>query len=213
VELGVFQTEHWLLVQVSKRKGLIDKDEKYKRRNNKMRVKINKNKKHQMLLDHKEAILQKEKEGLPIAEIAQEYKVHFVTIYDFLRECGIKRTTDGRFKSKFVINKENIIRQYREEVPVEEIAENENVTMKTIYKHLLKWGIRKKGDRIYHGHDNKEKAKSKNLTFEQRVSPELLAKRKENNRINNKGVKFYKTIETIHDKFLVQSMIDKTGGD
>ena len=172
-----------------------------------------KNKTHKILLDHKEDIIQKEKQGVPIAEIAQEYKVHFVTIYDFLRECGIKRTTDGRFKSKFVINKENIIRQYREEVPVKEIAENENVTMKTIYKYLKKWGVRKEGDRTYHGYDNKEKAKSKKLTFEQRVSPELLAKRKENNRINNKGVKFYKTIETIHDKFLVQSMMDKTGGD
>jgi transposase len=164
-------------------------------------------------MDQKEIIIQKEKQGIPIAEIAKKYGVHFVTIYDFLRECGIKRTTDGRFKSKFEINKENIIRQYREEVPVKEIAENENVTMKTIYKHLLKWEIRKKGDRIYHGYEDKEKVKSKKLTFEQRVSPELLAKRKENNRINNKGVKFYKTIETIHDKFLVQSMIDKTGGD
>jgi len=152
-----------------------------------MRVKINKNKKHQMLMDHKEAILQKEKEGMPIAEIAQEYKVHFVTIYDFLRECGIKRTTDGRFKSKFVINKKNIIRQYREEVPVREIAKNEGNTMKTIYKYLKKWGIRKKGDyRIYHGYEDKEKVKSKKLTFEQRVSPELLAKMKENTRINQK---------------------------
>lgn len=146
-----------------------------------------KNKTHKILLDHKEEIIQKEKQGIPIREIAKEYGVHFVTIYYFLRECGIKRTTDGRFKSKFVINKENIIRQYREEVPVEEIAENENVTMKTIYKYLKKWGVRKEGNyRIYRGYDDEEKAKSKKLTFEQRVSPELLAKMKENTRINQK---------------------------
>ena len=146
-----------------------------------------KNKTHKILLDHKEDIIQKEKQGVPIAEIAQEYKVHFVTIYDFLREYGIKRTTDGRFKSKFVINKENIIRQYREEVPVETIAKNENVTMKTIYKYLKKWGVRKEGDyKMYRGYDDEGKVKSKNLTFKQRISPELLAKMKENTRINQK---------------------------
>jgi len=172
-----------------------------------MRVKINKNKKHQMLMDHKEAILQKEKEGLSIADIAQEYKVHLVTIYDFLRKCGIKRTTNGRFKSKFVINKENIIRQYREEVPVKEIAENENITMKTIYKYLKKWGIRKEGDyRIYRGYDDEEKVKSKKLTFEQRISPELLARMKENTRINQK----YSSKYPYKEEFLVQEILKKS---
>jgi len=173
---------------------------------------ISKNKKHNILMKHKKEIIQKEKEGLSIADIAQEYKVHLVTIYDFLRECGIKRTTNGRFKSKFVINKENIIRQYQEEVPVEEIAENENITMKTIYKYLKKWGIRKEGDyRIYRGYDDEEKVKSKKLTFEQRISPELLAKMKENTRINNKYMKSYKTVETMHrDKFLVQEILKKS---
>ena len=143
-------------------------------------------------MKHKKEIIQKEKQGIPIREIAKEYGVHFVTIYYFLRECGIKRTTDGRFKSKFVMNKENIIRQYREEVPVEKIAENENVTMKTIYKYLKKWGVRKEGDyRIYHGYDDEGKVKSKKLTFEQRVSPELLARMKENTRINKLYIKIY----------------------
>jgi len=158
-------------------------------------------------MDHKEAILQKEKEGLSIADIAQEYKVHLVTIYDFLRKCGIKRTTNGRFKSKFVINKENIIRQYREEVPVKEIAENENITMKTIYKYLKKWGIRKEGDyRIYRGYDDEEKVKSKKLTFEQRISPELLARMKENTRINQK----YSSKYPYKEEFLVQEILKKS---
>jgi transposase len=143
-------------------------------------------------MDQKEIIIQKEKQGIPIAEIAKKYGVHFVTIYDFLRECGIKRTTDGRFKSKFVINKENIIRQYREEVPVKEIAENENVTMKTIYKHLKKWGVRKEGYyKMYRGYDDEGKVKSKNLTFKQRISPKLLARMKENTRINKLYIKTY----------------------
>jgi transposase len=169
-----------------------------------MKFKISKNKKHQILMDHKEAILQKEKEGLPIKEIAREYKVHFVTIYDFLREFGIKRITDGRFKSKFVMNKENIIRQYREEVPVREIAKNEGITMKTIYKYLKKWGTRKEGDyRIYHGYDDEGKVKSKNLTFEQRISPELIAKMKENTRINQK----YSSRYPYKEEFLVQEIL------
>jgi transposase len=157
-----------------------------------MKVKISKNKIHQRLMDHKDIIIQKEKQGMPIAEIAQEYKVHLVTIYDFLRECGIKRITNGRFTSELVLNKENIIRQYREEVPVKAIAENESVTMKTIYKYLKKWGVRKEGDyKIYRGYDDEGKVKSKKLTFEQRVSPELLARMKENTRINKLYIKIY----------------------
>lgn len=157
-----------------------------------MRLKTSTNRIHQRLMDHKEEIIQKEKQGISIKEIAKEYNVYFATIYDFLREFGIKRTTDGRFKSKFVINKENIIRQYREEVPVREIAKNEGITMKTIYKYLKKWGVRKGGDyRIYCGYDDEGKVKSKKLTFEQRVSPELLARMKENTRINKLYIKIY----------------------
>jgi len=165
------------------------------------------NRTHQILMDQKDIIIQKEKDGMSIAEIAQEYKVHFATIYYFLRECGIKRTTDGRFKSKFVINKENIIRQYREEVPVETIAKNENVTMKTIYKYLKKWGVRKEGDyKMYRGYDDEGKVKSKNLTFKQRISPELLAKMKENTRINQK----YSSRYPYKEEFLVQEILKKS---
>jgi hypothetical protein len=77
-------------------------------------------------------------------------------------------------------------------VPVKAIAENESVTMKTIYKYLKKWGVRKEGDyKIYRGYDDEGKVKSKKLTFEQRVSPELLARMKENTRINKLYIKIY----------------------
>lgn len=149
---------------------------------------ISKNKKHNILMKYKKEIIQKEKQGMPIAEIAQEYKVHLVTIYNSLRECGIKRTTDGRFKSKFVINKENIIRQYREEVPVKEIAENESVAMKTIYKYLLKWGVRKKGDyKTYYSY----RKENENLPFKERINPELRARMKKNTEINKLYIKTY----------------------
>lgn len=42
--------------------------------------------------------------------------------------------------------------------------------------------------------------------FKKRISPELLARMKENTRINNKKIKFYKVEET-RDNYLVQDIL------
>lgn len=49
------------------------------------------------------------------------------------------------------------------------------------------------------------------IPFKKRISPELLAKMEENTRINNKYIKFYSTIDTRDDKFLVRDILKKVG--
>ena len=42
------------------------------------------------------------------------------------------------------------------------------------------------------------------------LSTEILAKIKENTRINNKYIKFYRTIDTEKDRFLVRNILRKS---
>ena len=123
---------------------------------------VDKTKVHKMLMDNREAIIQKDEQDIKITEIAWEYGVSFTTIYSLLRKWGRKRD----FKRK--------------------------------YFKLPK--------------DQKTEKEEKLIAFEKTLSPELLAKRKENTRINNKYIKYYKVVETVHDKFLVQDFIEKVGG-
>ena len=114
---------------------------------------------HKMLMDNREAIIQKDKQDIRITEIAREYGVSFTTIYSLLRKWGRKRDYKRRY-----------------------------------FKPLK---------------DQKTEKEEKFIAFEKTLSPELLAKRKENTRINNKYIKFYKVVETKNDKFLVQEISKK----
>jgi len=51
--------------------------------------------------------------------------------------------------------------------------------------------------------------RKKFIPFKKRISPELLAKIEENTRINNQHIKFYSTVETGNDKFLVRNILKK----
>ena len=102
---------------------------------------VDKTKVHKMLMDNREAIIQKDKQNTPILKIAQEYGVSFTTIYSLLRKWGRKRD----FKRKY-------------------------------FKPPK---------------DQKTEKEKKLIAFKKRISPELLAKIKENSRINNKYIKFY----------------------
>ena len=113
-----------------------------------------------MLMDNREAIIQKDKQETPILKIAQEYGVSFTTIYSLLRKWGKKRD----YKRK--------------------------------YFKLPK--------------DQKTEKEKKLIAFKKTLSPELLAKIKENTRINNQFIKSYKTIETMHNEFLVQEILRKS---
>jgi len=115
---------------------------------------------HEMLMANQEAIIQKDKQGIPITKIAREYGVSFTTIYSLLKKCGVKKRD---------------FKRYHFERPKDQKTEKEE----------------------------------KFIAFEKTLSPELLAKRKENTRINNKYIKYYKVVETIHDEFLVQEILRK----
>lgn len=169
-----------------------------------MSFKTSTNRIHQILMDQKEIIIQKEKQGIPIAEIAKEYNVHFVTIYDFLRECGIKRTYNR--KMNIAERKEEIIRKYHKGTPIKEIAEDENFSMFTIYKYLIKWGVKEKREKIVNEGYRERRKSTIILPFLQRVSPELLAKMKENTRINQK----YSSRYPYKEEFLVQEILKKS---
>jgi len=52
--------------------------------------------------------------------------------------------------------------------------------------------------------------KKKIEPFKKRISPELLAKMKENTRINNQHIKFYNTVDTSKDKYLVRNILKKS---
>ena len=123
---------------------------------------VDKTKIHKMLMDNREAIIQKDKQDIPIIKIAREYGVSFTTIYSLLRKWGKRRD----FKRRY-------------------------------FKPPK---------------DQKTEKEEKFIAFEKTLSPELLAKRKENTRINNQFIKYYKVVETVHDKFLVQDFIEKVGG-
>ena len=122
---------------------------------------VDKTKVHKMLMDNREAIIQKDKQEIQIIKIAREYGVSFTTIYSLLRKWGKKRD----FKRRY-------------------------------FKPLK---------------DQKTEKEKKLIAFEKTLSPELLAKRKENTRINNQFIKYYKVVETVHDKFLVREIFKKSG--
>jgi len=113
---------------------------------------------HKMLMDNREAIIQKDKQDIPIIKIAEEYGVSSTAIYTLLKRCGVKKRDFNRYHFKHPKNQET----------------------------------------------EKER---KFITFKKSLSPELLARIKENTRINNKYIKFYKVVETVHDKFLVQEVL------
>jgi len=113
--------------------------------------------------------------------------------------------------NKFIIaeyidkNKNSIIRKYNENMPISEIAKLYGVEKSTIYLRLVKWGIKIKKYKAERRRRNEKPVKQK-----RNFSPELLARIKENTRINNKYIKFYKVVETVHDNYLVQEVLKRS---
>ncbi len=109
-------------------------------------------------------------------------------------------------------NREEIIQKDKQDIPITKIAREYGVSFTTIYRLLKKWGRKRDFRRKYFKlpKDQKTEKEGKLIAFEKRISPELLAKMKENTRINDKRIKFYKVVETVHDKFLVQEIFKKT---
>ena len=99
--------------------------------------------------------------------------------------------------------KDKIIAMYQNDVRVLDIATEYGVIETSLYRYLKKWGISIKR-KTY------QFRKKKINNFKRKFSPELQAKMKENTRINNKYIKFYNTVETKDDKFLVQNILKKS---
>jgi len=100
-------------------------------------------------------------------------------------------------------DKVKIIAMYNGGVAVAGIADEYNVKVDTMCRRLLSWGIEiKSGD--WH---KKEECKR----FKQKFSSELMAKMKENSRINNdkkKGIQYVKFVRTTADQYLVSNIIN-----
>ena len=104
-------------------------------------------------------------------------------------------------------NKDNIIQKYNENMSISEIAGLYEVAESTIYLRLVKWGVKIKRCGMIRRRRDKRPIKQK-----RKFSPELQAKMKENTRINNKHIKFFNTVETKDDKFLVRSILKEVEG-
>ena len=110
-----------------------------------------------------------------------------------------KNLTGARIKAE----KEKIIKMYKDNIGILNIAKEYGVVETSMYRHLKKWNVlieqkpyRKRGKKVEN--------------FKRKFSPELLAKREQNTRINNQHIKFYSTVDTGNDKFLVRNILKKS---
>ena len=109
-----------------------------------------------------------------------------------------KNLTGARIKTE----KEKIIKMYKDDIPILDIAKEYEVVETTICRQLKIWDVPVKR-KAYRR--KKKKANNPKRNF----SPELQARMKENTRINNQHIKFFNTIETGEDKFLVRNILKK----
>jgi len=97
-------------------------------------------------------------------------------------------------------DKQEIINMYNNDKSIVKIAKIYGVAATTIHRRLRKWGIEVKRRRNYEPRMTNYNMKKREL------SPEILAKIKENTRINDKYIKYYNTVETGNDRFLVRNI-------
>jgi len=109
-----------------------------------------------------------------------------------------KNLTGAKIKAE----KEKIIKMYKDDIPILNIAKEYGVVSTSLWRHLKNWGVTVKR-KVY------QRKKKKVDNPKQKISPELQAKREYNTRINNKHIKFFNTIDTGKDKFLVRNILKK----
>lgn len=109
-----------------------------------------------------------------------------------------KNLTGARIKAE----KEKIIKMYKDNIPIFDIAKEYGVVETTICRQLKIWDVPVKR-RAY------QRKKKRANNPKRKFSPELLAKMKENTRINNEHIKFFGTVRTRDDNFLVRSVLKK----
>jgi len=109
-----------------------------------------------------------------------------------------KNLTGARIKAE----KEKIIKMYKYDIPILNIAKEYGVVSTSLWRHLRNWGVPIKR-KAY------QRKKKKVNNFKRKFSLELQTKMKENTKINNKHIKFFNTIDTGKDKFLVRNILKK----
>ena len=114
-------------------------------------------------------------------------------------------------KNKFLIaefiddNRENIIEKYKQDMQISEIAELYGVSRSIIYLRLVKWGVsihKYKGARR-----RKEERVAVREHYKREFSKALLAKMKENTRINDERIVYVKFEHSTADQKLVDNIL------
>ena len=109
-----------------------------------------------------------------------------------------KNLTGARIKAE----KDKIIKMYKDDIPIPDIAREYGVVSTSLWRHLKNWGVLIKR-KVY------QRKKYKVNNFKRKFSSELQAKIEENTKINDQYIKFFNTVETGNDKFLVRNILKK----
>ena len=109
-----------------------------------------------------------------------------------------KNITSARIKKE----KDIIIKMYKNNVSILDIAKEYGVVSTSLWRHLKRWGVpvRRKPYQI-----RVKKIERQKRNF----SPELIAKMKENSRINNKYIKHCEFEHATEDQRLVTNIINR----
>lgn len=110
-----------------------------------------------------------------------------------------------------IANREAIIQKDRQDTPILKIAQEYGVSFTTIYSLLRKWGKKRNFKRKYFKppKDQKTEREKKLIAFKKNLSPEVRARMDYCTRVNNKFIKYYKTVETPHDKLSIRNILRK----
>jgi len=98
-------------------------------------------------------------------------------------------------------DKAKIIEMYNNGVDIIELADEYDAKINTLCHRLYMWGVKVRGS-DWHKKGVHKGAKPK-------FSPELMAKMKENSRINNdpkKGIQYVKFVRTTADQYLISNI-------
>ena len=112
-------------------------------------------------------------------------------------------------KNKFLIakyidnNRENIIAKYNQNMPISEIAELYGVSHSVIYLRLVKWGVRIKK----YTAARRRRIEKPRRRYKRKFSPELLAKQKENSRMNDEHISYVEFEGVTEDQKLVRNIL------
>ena len=114
-------------------------------------------------------------------------------------------------KNKFLIakyiddNRANIIAKYNQDMPISEIAELYDVSHSVIYLRLVKWGVRIKKYAVA----RRRKVEKPRKRYKRKFSPELLAKQKENSRVNDEHIKCVEFERSTYDQRLIDNILNR----